>query len=56
MKYLPALMLTAIMAGSAVAAPNNSSDEDAQQGPRASSFVLVGGGLVGVALWLKRTK
>jgi hypothetical protein len=67
-----ALMLTAILDGSALAAQpnnnnnnnrnnhnssnnnNNNNNNNVRQVPEASTFVLLGSGLVGLVIWFKR--
>jgi hypothetical protein len=59
MKSLLTLMIAAMLDGSAVAAQHNnrySSNDDAQQGLEASTFVLVGSGLLGLGIGLKKAK
>jgi hypothetical protein len=59
MKWLVTLMLAAMLDGSTVAAQHNnahSSNDDVRQGPEASTFVLLGSGLVGLAIWFKKAK
>jgi hypothetical protein len=59
MKSLLTVMIVAMLNGSAVAAQYNnpySSNDDAQQGLEASTFVLAGSGLLGLGIGLKKVR